>query len=133
MARYFDRESADALMPDVEPLLREIQSLREQLAEVEERAAGLQARTMGNGHLHEEEIDAVLGDARRIGDEIGERLRQIDAMGVLVKDLDAGLIDFPALRDGREVYLCWRLGEGSHIAWWHEIEAGFAGRQPLTD
>lgn len=133
MARYFDRESAEALLPDVEPLLREIQRLREQLAGVEERATALQARTVGNGHLREDEIDAVLGDARRIGDEIGGRLRQIDALGVLVKDLDSGLIDFPALRDGREVYLCWRLGEGDHLAWWHEIEAGFAGRQPLDD
>lgn len=133
MAKYFDREAAEALLPDVEPLLREIQRLREQLVEVEERAAGLQARTVGNGHLRDDEIDAVLGGARGIGDEIGERLRQIDAMGVLVKDLDSGLIDFPALRDGREVYLCWRLGEGGRIAWWHEIEAGFAGRQPLDD
>lgn len=133
MAKYFDREAAEALLPDVEPLLREIQRLREQLVEVEERAAGLQARTVGNGHLRDDEIDAVLGGARSIGDEIGERLRQIDAMGVLVKDLDSGLIDFPTLRDGREVYLCWRLGEGGRIAWWHEIEAGFAGRQPLDD
>lgn len=133
MAKYFDREAAEALLPDVEPLLHEIQRLREQLVEVEARAAGLQARTVGNGHLRDDEIDAVLGGARGIGDEIGERLRQIDAMGVLVKDLDSGLIDFPALRDGREVYLCWRLGEGSRIAWWHEIEAGFAGRQPLDD
>lgn len=133
MAKYFDREAAEALLPDVEPLLREIQRLREQLVEVEERAAGLQARTVGNGHLRDDEIDAVLGGARSIGDEIGERLRQIDAMGVLVKDLDSGLIDFPTLRDGREVYLCWRLGEGGRIAWWHEIEAGFSGRQPLDE
>jgi hypothetical protein len=50
----------------------------------------------------------------------------------LLKDLDTGLIDFPTLRDGREVYLCWQLGE-PHIAWWHEIETGFSGRLPLDD
>lgn len=133
MARYFERESAEALLPVVEPLLREIQQLRAQLAGVEERATALHIRATGNGHLRGDEIEAVRDDAHRLRHEIGARLEKIDEMGVLVKDLDAGLIDFPTLRDGREVYLCWRLGEGDRIAWWHEIEAGFAGRQPLDE
>jgi hypothetical protein len=53
-------------------------------------------------------------------------------MGIHVKDLDTGLIDFSALRDGREVYLCWRVGEDD-IQFWHEVEAGFAGRQSIDD
>ena len=67
----------------------------------------------------------------QVREHIAARLEQINALGVLVKDLDTGLIDFPTLRDGHEVYLCWKLGEGERIQWWHEIEDGFAGRQPL--
>ncbi len=61
-----------------------------------------------------------------------QRIAEIDELGITVKDLDMGLIDFPCLRDGREVYLCWKLGEPG-IDWWHEIDAGYAGRQPLED
>jgi hypothetical protein len=57
-------------------------------------------------------------------------IHEIQATGVLIKDINLGLLDFPALKDGREVYLCWQYGEGE-IAFWHEIEAGFAGRQPI--
>jgi hypothetical protein len=57
-------------------------------------------------------------------------VHQIQDLGVLIKDINLGLLDFPALKDGRGVYLCWRYGEGE-IAYWHEIEAGFAGRQPI--
>lgn len=133
MARFFERETAEALLPTVEPLLRGIQRLREQIAGVEERATALQVRTKGNGHLRGDEIEAVQDDARKLAHDIAVRLQQINEMGILVKDLDTGLIDFPTLRDGHEVYLCWRLGEGNRISWWHEVEAGFAGRQPLDD
>lgn len=57
-------------------------------------------------------------------------VRQVQATGVLFKDLNLGLLDFPALKDGREVYLCWKFGE-EDIAFWHEVEAGYAGRQPV--
>ncbi|MBI2569319.1 MAG: DUF2203 domain-containing protein [Candidatus Schekmanbacteria bacterium] len=63
---------------------------------------------------------------------LGDTVRQISGLGVLVKDLESGLCDFPCVHEGRLVYLCWRLGE-SRIEWWHEVDAGFAGRQPLRD
>jgi hypothetical protein len=61
-----------------------------------------------------------------------EAVQEIEFVGVHVKDLRTGLIDFPYDRDGRIVYLCWKPDE-DEIGWWHEIDAGFAGRQPLTD
>ena len=64
--------------------------------------------------------------------QITQRIHAIAELGVILKDLEVGLVDFPAHRNGREVYLCWRLGE-DHIGWWHEIDSGFAGRQPLED
>ena len=63
-------------------------------------------------------------------DRLNMLLHQIQDMGIYVKDLETGLIDFPALREGQEVYLCWKFGEES-IEFWHEIDAGFAGRQSI--
>jgi len=59
--------------------------------------------------------------------EIGE----LEALGVQLKDFDRGLVDFPSLRDGKVVLLCWQLGEGEEVEWWHDMDAGFAGRTPL--
>ncbi len=133
MPRYFTRTEAEALLPALEPLLREIQGLRAELAEFAQQARELHARALGNGHVRSEESRAGIAEVTGIAEQIEARLERITEPGVLVKDLDSGLIDFPTLRDGREVYLCWRLGEGERIAWWHEIEAGFAGRQQLAD
>jgi hypothetical protein len=58
-------------------------------------------------------------------------VHKIRDTGVLFKDINLGLLDFPALKDGREIYLCWKYGEGE-IAFWHEIEAGYAGRRPIA-
>lgn len=65
--------------------------------------------------------------------EIRALVQTIADMGVEVKDLDAGLIDFPSVRRGRGIYLCWKLGEGERIEWWHDLHAGFAGRRPIKE
>jgi hypothetical protein len=62
--------------------------------------------------------------------ELNRAMNELDAVDIVVRDVDRGLIDFPALRDGEEIYLCWLLDE-DEIGFWHEPEAGFAGRQPL--
>lgn len=133
MPKYFTRDEAEALLPRVESLLREIQTLREQVVELEERLAELRVKLMSNGHQHGDEMQRTQASLMSASAEITRRVRNIAALGVLVKDLDTGLIDFPTLRGGREVYLCWRLGEGSRIAWWHEVDSGFAGRQRLEN
>jgi len=63
--------------------------------------------------------------------EVGKLTTELFEMGVQLKDYSRGLIDFPSMRDGRIVLLCWQLGENDEIEWWHEMEAGFAGRQRL--
>ncbi len=63
--------------------------------------------------------------------EVGKLTTELHEMGVQLKDYSRGLIDFPSMRDGRVVLLCWQLGEPEEIQWWHEMETGFAGRQPL--
>ncbi|HST88838.1 MAG TPA: DUF2203 domain-containing protein [Ktedonobacterales bacterium] len=132
MPTYFTREQADALLPQVESLLREIQALRLAAAELAAQLATQREKVAGNGHLPQDDQRRMRDDLAGINERIAARIEEIQAQGILVKDLDTGLIDFPTLRDGREVYLCWKLGE-DRVRWWHPIEAGFSGRQPLED
>ena len=131
MPEYFTRAEAEAVLPQLEPILRELQELRARHVSLEERVATGQAKLLGNGH-GQQHTAAHTHQMREIERRVGERVEAIAEMGALLKDIETGLVDFPTLRHGHEVYLCWRLGE-PRIAWWHEIEAGFAGRQPLED
>jgi hypothetical protein len=132
MPTYFTREEAEALLPRVRPLLVDLRELHEQLEPVREQIAELMLRMRGNGHTHQGELAQLTERARVLAAAVEERVRRLSQWGVLVKDLAMGLVDFPSQRDGREVYLCWRLDE-PHVAWWHYPEDGFAGRQPLYD
>jgi hypothetical protein len=86
---------------------------------------------MSNGHA-QRDGDDPLTRARKLERHMARAVEELTALGIEIKSLETGLIDFPALRDGRVVLLCWRLGE-ARIAWWHEIDTGFAGRSPLED
>jgi hypothetical protein len=131
VSRYFTPDEANAALEEVRPLVEEMVELRRAQVEAQERKEALGARIAGNGHGIEpgeparatEEIERVVGD-------LAECVDRLNDLGVQVKDLDTGLIDFPALREGEEVLLCWRLGEES-VVWWHRVEDGFAGRRPL--
>ena len=108
----------------MQALKREIDDLREQLTRVVERATG-------NGHVESEDrVGKARERAEQLVEQLNERLARLNAWGIELKGLDEGLIDFPSEREGRVVYLCWRLGE-ERIEWWHELDTGFAGRQPL--
>lgn len=133
MAQHFTPDEANRLLQRVEPLLRDLVDKRRALREQQEILAAFQAKTRGNG-------DAAAGPevvaARRAAEQLTAHLRQgiedLQALGCVVKDLDMGLLDFPAKRNGVEVYLCYRLGE-DRIAFWHGTDEGYAGRKPLTD
>lgn len=126
--RIFTRDEATALLPRLIPSL---EMLREAKGEVEQLRAELDALTpimRGNGSgaeaaRVENRLTELAGSVRR-------QVRKVLTQGVIIKDLDQGLIDFPTERDGRVVMLCWRLGEES-ISYWHEFDGGFAGRLPL--
>ncbi|MGH2515017.1 MAG: DUF2203 domain-containing protein [Ktedonobacterales bacterium] len=132
MPRYFTREEAEAMLPRVEPVLREIQRLRDTVADGEAVLAELQVRASSNGHSHAGEIQQAQADANVALDAIRNAIASLNALGVEVKDLDSGLIDFLARRKGRPVYLCWRLGEEG-IGWWHTLDTGFSGRRPIAE
>jgi hypothetical protein len=129
--RYFTRAEAEALLPVVEPVLRDLQRWQAELTALQVDLAAERAKAMGNGHA-QRDGDDPLTRARQLERRMAKAVEELTALGIEIKSLETGLIDFPALRDGRVVLLCWRLGE-TRIAWWHEIDTGFAGRLPLEE
>ena len=129
--RHFTPEEANAALVEVRPLVEEMVARRRAHTAALERQEELEGRIRGNGGgippaTLAESAAAVEREARSLAkaiDAIAER-------GAQVKDIDEGLVDFPALLHGETVLLCWRLGEGD-IRYWHRIEDGFAGRRPL--
>jgi hypothetical protein len=129
--RYFTAEEANETLALVRPLAEELVSHRRALLAAEERKADLDRRIAGNGEALDAR-DLVDLEARitREAAELASCVVRIQDLGVLVKDLDRGLVDFPALRGDEEVLLCWQVGE-DEIAYWHGLEEGYAGRKPL--
>jgi hypothetical protein len=130
--RHFTLDEALALLPRLTELLEALRARNRERQELERRLAErYQHRVRGNGQVRGgEELARVQAQLDAVNTELNERIAAIHALGVEVKDPEQGLVDFPSLRDGEEIYLCWRLGEPT-IAWWHALDTGFAGRQPL--
>lgn len=126
----FTLDEANALLPRLREVLEEMQAKREVLAGTREELAAFGRTAAGNGHLAGKELREKQQKAEELATRLSELLAELTSFGCELKGLDQGLIDFPAERAGRTVYLCWRLGEDT-IAHWHDVEAGFAGRQPL--
>ena len=129
MPRLFTLDEARSLLPEVRALAEAMRD-RKQSFDQQTRVlkqAGQQAR--GNGHGSRDALSAQ-SEAERLVKEIQDRMQRLAQLGVEVKGIDEGLVDFPSEREGRVVYLCWRIGEPD-IMFWHELEAGFRGRQPL--
>jgi hypothetical protein len=129
--RYFTTEEANEALAEVRPLTEELVGHRRALVELQERQAALTMRIAGNGgNVEPHELEEVQEQLDEEVAGIARCVARIHEVGALVKDLDAGLVDFPALRDDVEVLLCWRLGE-EEIAFWHGLDEGFSGRKPL--
>jgi len=130
MTHYFIREEAEALLPAVSLILRKIQEEREKMSIVEGELEVLQIQSMGNGHHLQGRIQRLQRTIAEAVQSLRDAVEELEQVGCELKDPDTGLIDFLSLREGREVYLCWRLGE-DRIRFWHDLDTGFAGRQPL--
>ncbi|HEY8491433.1 MAG TPA: DUF2203 domain-containing protein [Dehalococcoidia bacterium] len=130
MPKYFTRDEANQLLPFLRQVLPEIAAKKRDLDAQREVLGSMAARSRGNGHALEDTVRRHEEAYRRLAAELRELVERVQATGCEVKDPDVGLIDFPSLREGRVVYLCWRLDE-PEVAWWHELDTGFAGRQPL--
>jgi hypothetical protein len=130
--RYFTVEQANRLLPELIPLLEDLRALKRQLDALRAEQSLLQAKARGNGHNQAAEIADLAGRIERLVNAMNERIAQITALGVELKDIELGLVDFLSLHQGRRVYLCWKLGEPS-VRYWHTLEGGYAGRQPIPD
>lgn len=130
MPHYFTREEAESLLTDISVVLRKIQQERAALRETQEALDTLRQQAAGNGHNLLDRMMALQREVARQAHILRSLIEEVMSFGCELKDPDTGLIDFLSLHDGREIYLCWRLGE-DRINYWHYLHTGFAGRQPL--
>ena len=130
--KTFTLDEAQALLPVLESLLNRAIEAKQAAAELEQQHLALVRRIFVSGGL---QVDVEQVQKRKIAMEAlvqraKDSLEEIDSSGVQVKDLEIGLLDFPCLLEGETVLLCWKRGE-SRIAFWHRVEDGFRGRQPI--
>ncbi len=121
--RHFTIEEANASLAWIVKRIEEIREARDRLAEPDAHEALAEAAPANGGGEPARVVGEAFRDVRRL-------LVELQATGVVLRDLDRGLVDFPAVMDGREVYLCWELGE-DEVTHWHNLDSGFGGRQPL--
>lgn len=124
--KLFTIQEANALLPSVKVILARIQRAHRGLSKYRDDARkAAEAAEHGGGGIDDGVAYAI------VLTEMTSQMSALDALGVQLKDFERGLIDFPSLRDGRVVLLCWQMGEGDELEWWHDVDAGFAGRTPL--
>ena len=130
--KYYTPAEANAMLPLVRRIVEDITTLAHDLRERHERLTRLGGSVAGKTTAaHREEVDRMQLDVERDGERLQEYVVELEKLGVELKDYFMGLIDFRSRMDGKEVYLCWKLGE-PYVAHWHELNSGFAGRQQLV-
>ncbi len=124
--KIFTIQEANALLPSVRDVLGKIQRVHRNLAKYrKESEKAVEGAERGGGGISYGVLYAQLLI------KLTTLITGLEGLGVQIKDFERGLVDFPSLRDGRVVLLCWQMGEGDHLEWWHDVDAGFAGRTPL--
>lgn len=126
----FTLEEANALLPRLSQIILQMQERKARHDQLQEKAAEYSGRMSSNGHIIEKDVNETRQELQKAAAELNSLIERVQEMGCEVKDIDQGLIDFRTEREGRDVYLCWKLGEPD-IRWWHDLETGFAERQPL--
>lgn len=124
--KIFTVQEANALLPSVRTIAGKIQRAHQNLSHYRDDAKkAAAAAEQGGGGLTDGVAYAL------VLTELTAQIAKLESLGVQLKDFERGLVDFPSLREGRVVLLCWQLGEGDELEWWHDVDAGFAGRTPL--
>ena len=128
MTSYYDIDAANARLAELRPLLIALRDARDEVAAGQLRLGELASAEDADPTLIAREQEGMTITVR----SMEQAVRQVDAWGVTLRDIGTGLVDFPALVNGRPIWLCWKLGE-DEIAHWHELDAGIAGRKPLIE
>jgi hypothetical protein len=121
--RHFTVEEANAAIERIGPMLEKLRDAKAGLLDEDAREALSEASPTNGGGDPGRQVGEAFLEIRRI-------LVELNEAEIVVRDVDRGLIDFPSIREGEEIYLCWQLGE-ERVAWWHDLESGFAVREPL--
>lgn len=130
--KYFTVEEANAALPLVRAICRDLSRLSREVVERRERLSLLlEGRDSERSDLYSEELSQIEDELEKDTRQLQEYVEELQQLGVEPKNALEGLVDFPSLMDGREVYLCWKLDE-PEVLFWHELDGGFRGRQPLT-
>ena len=128
--QYFTLNEANALLSRLSELLLQMQESKAKHDQLREKATEYVHRMSSNGHVIEMELNETRQELAKATAALNSLIERGRELGCEVKDIDQGLVDFRTERDGREVYLCWKLGEPD-VRWWHELDTGFAERRPL--
>jgi hypothetical protein len=130
--KYFTVAEANSTLPLARAIVGDIAALARDLRERHERLSRLKSNDRGKlAPEYQEELQQVTDEFDRDQERMREYVRELTELGIELKDFDTGLVDFPCRLEGRDVYLCWRLGE-PEVGHWHETDAGFAGRRRIT-
>lgn len=121
--RHFTRAEANAILPQLSALLGQLREAKDELTDAEAHEILSNAAPANGGGEEGRQVGVAFLEVRRL-------LETLEQSGIVLRDIDRGLVDFPAVIDGREVYLCWELGE-DEVGYWHELETGYVGREPL--
>ncbi|HEX7544236.1 MAG TPA: DUF2203 domain-containing protein [Candidatus Limnocylindrales bacterium] len=147
MPDFYDIDRANARLPELNRTLQVLLSLRLELVQVRDRivtlnlpqpvtggpSAGSASSPAGSGSPQvEAETSRLRMRMQGLVDQMQAAVIEVDSWGIVLRDIQTGLVDFPALVAGRQVWLCWRLGE-DEVGWWHELSEGFGGRRRLED
>jgi hypothetical protein len=127
----FTPAEANSALPEVRVAAERLVALRRRMHALDDEQRSLVTSIGGNGGGYAAgDLNAAQGALIALAEEAAACVEELAALGVQVKDLDSGLLDFPAVRNGEPVLLCWRVGE-DHVGYWHGLEDGFAGRRPI--
>lgn len=130
MPRVFTIDEAAALLPRLREILPEVQDQKRTLDVLRDELEEMGRAAAGNGHFLAGDLNRKRREAQALAERLNKLIGEINEMGCELKGVEEGLIDFPAAREDRTVYLCWKLGE-DRIEHWHELDTGFRDRQPL--
>jgi hypothetical protein len=138
MSRFFDLDEANETIPELRTILETLRDERSQLIALRDEFARQAALETTPGDTSARNRD-LAAERRRLRlrmqgviDQMQAGVARIDELGITLREIETGLVDFPALVSGRQVWLCWRLGEGD-VEWWHELSDGFGARKPLIE
>jgi hypothetical protein len=133
VTQFYDIDAANAVLLEVEPILATLADQRLELIRLRDRlVATPSAAGSGSNDLDAEESRRIRLRIKGVVDQMAAAVARIDALGIALRDIERGLIDFPALAGGRQIWLCWQLGEGK-VDQWHELETGFGSRRPIIE